>query len=262
MMKFGIATWNFLNAYGEKADLYTAIEKIRREGFGLELFLDWHVEPALLERKQWDLLKRLCKNNVGLSLHSRLITFFDIRILKEEIELCRFLEGDLLVVHPRSLGLDIKALDYSPSIESSESDIDRVVEIVAYAGEKGVCLALENGPFAALKRVRDRIRAEGLERNFGICLDTGHANLHRKHDPFLLEHFLEEFSDDLLHIHVSDNLGELDEHICPGAGNIDWPVVMSHLTRLQLKGQLIFEMKISNPIVSAKNAKNFLIRLE
>lgn len=258
-MKFGITTWNFLKTYGERADLYTAVEKIRRENFGLELYLDWYVAPELFERKRWDHLKRICRNNVGLSFHSRLIKFFDIRILKEEIELCRFLEGDNLVVHPRSVGLDMKALDYIPSVEPSEGDIDRIVEIVGYAGEKGVCLALENGPFAALKRVRDRIQTEGLGKNFGICLDTGHANLHRKHDPSLLEHFLEEFSDDLLHVHISDNLGDIDEHTSPGKGNIDWPAVMSHLTRMRLKGQIIFEMNTSDPIGSAKNARDFLI---
>lgn len=258
-MKFGISTWNFLKTYGEKADLYTAVEKIRRENFGLELWLDWYVAPELIERKRWDHLKRICLNNVGLSLHSRLNRFFDIRILKEEIELCRFLEGDIVVVHPRSLGLEMETLDYSAPVELLERDIDRVVEIVGYAEEKGVCLALENGPFTVLKRVRDRIRAEGLGRNLGICLDTGHANLHRKYHPALLEDFFEEFSDDLLHLHISDNLGDIDEHTSPGKGNIDWFVVISRLVNLKLKGQIVFEMNTSDPLVSAKNARDFLI---
>jgi sugar phosphate isomerase/epimerase len=260
MMKFGISTWNFLKAYGEKADLYTAVENVIRNNFGLELWLDWHVAPELFERKRWDHLKNICRNNMGLSLHSRLNRFFDIRILKEEIELCRFLEGDILVVHPRSLGLEMGTLDYSASVEPSESDIDRIVEIIRYAEEKGVCLALENGPFSVLKRVRDRIRAEGFGRNFGICLDTGHANLHRSQYPSLLEYFFEEFSDDLLHIHISDNLGEVDEHISPGEGNIDWPFVISRLVNVKLKGQILFELNTSeDPIVSAKNARVFLI---
>jgi len=258
-MKFGISTWNFLKAYGEKANLSTAVEKIILDNFGLELLLDWHVASELIERKRWDYLKRICRNNVGLSLHSRLIKFFDIRILKEEIELCRFLEGDILVVHPRSLGLEMNALDYCPSVEPSERDIDRAVEIVGYAEKKGVCLALENGPFTVLKLIRDRIRAEGLGRNFGICLDTGHANLHREQHPSMLEHFFEEFNDDLLHVHISDNRGKVDEHSSPGEGNIDWSVVMPRLVNLRLKGQIIFEMNTSDPIVSAKNARDFLI---
>jgi sugar phosphate isomerase/epimerase len=263
-MKFGISTWNFLKAYGEKADLYTAVEKVRIAHFGLELWLDWNIAPELIpdqvgERKRWDHLQRICRNNVGLSLHSRLISFFDIQILKEEIELCRFLEGDILVVHPRSLGLEMETLEYSVSVEPSESDIDRVVEIVGYAEEKGVCLALENGPFSVLKRVRDRIRAEGLGRNFGICLDTGHANLHRNQHPSLLEDFFEEFNDDLLHIHISDNRGEVDEHISPGEGTIDWSVVVPRLVNLKLKGQLLFELNTPEPIGSANNAINFLL---
>ena len=259
MMKFGMSTWNFLKAYGEKADLYAAVKNITRENFGLELWLDWPVAPELFERTQWDSLKRICQNHVGLSLHSRLNGFFDIRILEEEIELCRFLEGDLLVVHPRSIGLDINMLDYFPSVEPTDAAINRAVEIVGYARERGVCLALENGPFPVLQRVRDRMRTEGLSSNFGICLDTGHANVHRRHDPSLLEHFFEEFSDDLLHIHISDNRGDVDAHLSPGEGNIDWSAVMLRLVTLKLKGRIIFELNTSDPLVSAKNTRDFLI---
>jgi sugar phosphate isomerase/epimerase len=261
-MKFGISTWNFLKTYEEKADLDIAVEKTRLAHFGMELWLDWDVAPELIERKRWDHLKGICKNNVGLSLHSRLISFFDMQTLHEEIELCRFLEGDILVVHPRSIGLEMGTLDYAPSVEPSEGDIDRVVEIVGYAEEKGVCLALENGPFAVLKRVRDRIRAEGFGRNFGICLDTGHANLHRKQNPSILENFFEEFNDDLLHIHISDNLGELDEHTSPGKGNIDWSVVIPRLVNLKLKGQILFELNTpEDPIVSGKKTRDFLLQI-
>jgi sugar phosphate isomerase/epimerase len=260
-MKFGMTTWSFLKTYGEKADLYAAVENVLKENFGLELFLDWHVAPELLERKGWGPLKKICRNSMGLSLHSQLIKFFDIRILQEEIALCRFLEGDILVVHPRSLGLEVNALDYAASIEPSEHNIDRVVEIVRYAEARGVCLALENGPFTVLKHVRDRIRAEGLGKNFGICLDTGHANLHRTRHPSMLEDFFEEFSDDFLHIHISDNLGDVDNHISPGKGNIDWPGVMPQLVKLTLKGQIIFELNTSDPITSAKNARDFLLNI-
>ena len=133
-MKFGITTWSFLKRYGERADLYTAVEHILRENFGLELWLDWYVAPELIERKRWDHLKRMCQNNMGLSLHSRLTRVFDIRILKEEIELCRFLESEVLVVHPRSLGLEVGTLEYSPAVEPSESDIERILEIVSDFG--------------------------------------------------------------------------------------------------------------------------------
>ena len=260
MMKFGISTWNFLMAYGEQADLFTAVRNIIKENFGLELWLDWRIAPELIERTQWDHLKEICKNTIGLSFHSRLMSFFDIEILKEEIELCHFLEGDALVAHPRSLGLEVSTLDYSTSFELSDPDLDRVVEIVGYAEEKGVCLALENGSFTVLQRIRDRIRAAGLERNFGICLDTGHANLYS--NSSMVEQFFEEFRDDLVHIHISDNLGITDQHIPPGEGNIDWSVVVPRLANLQLKGQIILELNTpEDPLISAKNARNFLLNI-
>ncbi|GAK60889.1 hypothetical protein U27_00787 [Candidatus Vecturithrix granuli] len=261
IMKFGMSTWNFLMAYGEQADLDRIVENIRAAHFGLELWLDWHVCPELIERKNWDHLKTICSNQVSLSLHSRLLSFFDLQIIREEIELCRFLEGDLLVVHPRSLGIETGTLDYAPAIELSEHALERAVTIVEYAAEKGVCLALENGPFMVLKRMRDRIRAEGLERNLGICLDTGHANVHRAQAPSLLKQFFAEFRADLLHLHISDNHGAVDEHILPGAGNIDWSVVIPQLVNLTLKGQILFELNTAeDPIVTGKIARDFLLR--
>ena len=76
MMKFGMTTWSFLKTYEEKTDLYAAVANVLRENFGLELFLDWYVAPELLERKKWNGLKKICRNSVGLSLHSKLIKFF------------------------------------------------------------------------------------------------------------------------------------------------------------------------------------------
>lgn len=262
IMKFGMSTWNFFMTYGEQADLDRIVENIRAAHFGLELWLDWCGRRGLIERKNWDHLKRICSNQVSLSLHSRLLSFFDMRIIQEEIELCRFLEGTLLVVHPRSLDLETGTLDYAPAIELSERALERAVAIVEYAAEKGVCLALENGPFMVLKRIRDRIRAEGLERNLGICLDTGHANVHRAQEPDLLMRFFEEFCEDLIHLHISDNHGAVDEHILPGEGNIDWSVVIPQLVNLTLKGQILFELNTAkDPIVTGKIARDFLLRL-
>ena len=261
-MKFGISTWNFLMTYGEQADLPTTVGNIIKENFGLELWLDWHVAPELIERKHWDDLKRMCQNKVGLSLHSKLMSFFDIQILKEEIELCRFLESDVLVVHPRSLGLEVGTLEYSLPFEPSKPDSDRIIKIMEYAEKQGVCLALENGSFRLLKYVRDLIRTQGFERNFGICLDTGHANLYKTQDPPMVEQFFEEFRDDLVHIHISDNLGTTDQHISLGEGNIDWSAIVPRVGSLQLKGQILFELNTpEDPLVSAKNARYFLLNL-
>lgn len=262
IMKFGMSTWNFFMTYGEQADLDRVVENIRSAHFGLELWLDWRGRRGLIERKNWDHLKRICSNHVSLSLHSRLLSFFDLQIIQEEIELCRFLEGDLLVVHPRSLGLETGTLNYAPAIELSEHALERAVAIVEYAAGKGICLALENGPFMVLKRIRDRIRAEGLDRNLGICLDTGHANVHRAQEPALLTRFFEEFCEDIIHLHISDNHGAVDEHILPGEGNIDWSVVIPRLVNLTLKGQILFELNTpEDPIVTGKIARDFLLRL-
>ena len=83
-MKFSISTWNYLTAYKEKADLLDAIDEIVQQGFGLELFLDWRIAPDLLAKSNWALIRKICRNNIGLSLHSRLISFFDMEIMLED----------------------------------------------------------------------------------------------------------------------------------------------------------------------------------
>lgn len=260
-MKFSISTWNYLTAYKEKADLLAAIDKIVQQGFGLELFLDWRIAPDLLAKSNWALIRKICRNKVGLSLHSRLISFFDREIIREEIQLCHYLEGDILVVHPRSLGLDVSMLDYVASEEPDEYDFERIVNIFRYAKGQGVCLALENGPLGILKCIRDRLKEEAGITNFGICIDTGHANLHQDHDRTLSVRMFEEFREDLVHVHMADNFGKSDEHNFPGNGNIDWLMVMSHLKEIKYSGCLVFEINTSDPSESGEKAKEFILNL-
>ena len=257
-MKFSISTWNYLVTYGERADLFDAVDRIVQQGFGLELFLDWHAAPELLDRGNWPSITKICRNSVGLSLHSRLFHFFDNDIIREEIDLCHYLEGDILVVHPRSLGLNVGTLDYTSAVEPDEHDFERIVEILRYAKTQGVCLSLENGPMDILKCVRDRLKEETDITNFGICLDTGHANLHQDRERTSILQMFEEFRKDLVHVHISDNFGKIDEHNLPGNGNIDWPLVISYLEDIKYTGRLVFELHTPDPSESGDRARELI----
>jgi len=59
-----------------------------------------------------------------------------------------------------------------------------------------------------------------------LChLDLGHCNLFGRSPAAMIRRFGEV----LHHLHLHDNNGRADQHLPPGAGNIDWPGVMRAL---------------------------------
>lgn len=62
------------------------------------------------------------------------------------------------------------------------------------------------------------------------CLDTGHAFL----SCVCIEEWFEELGDDIGYIHLSDNMGQYDEHIPIGDGRIDWKTVDRYCRTLPL----------------------------
>jgi sugar phosphate isomerase/epimerase len=260
-MEFCTSTWNYLINYGAEADLYAAVDEIVQNGYGLELFLNWHPDPGLFERNNWSAIRRCCGDAARLSLHTRVTETFSAETLREEIDLCRYLEADLLVIHPRSLGVDAGTLELCPSVELNDGDFQRILGIVRYAEEKGVILALENGTLEILKWIRDRLKEKTDPGSFGICVDTGHANLHHERDRTYLLRLLKEFRDELIQVHISDNLGETDEHALPGEGSIDWQGVISTLKTINFEGPFVFELRTPPPLESATRARGFMSEL-
>ena len=260
-MTFCISTWNYLVNYGSQANLFTAAEEIRKIGFGIELFLNWPAESTIYHRDNWPTIKKHCGNPKGLSLHSGVVQSFSEEAIREEIDLCRYLEADLLVLHPRSLGVEEGTLDLHPSAQLGDADFRRIIDIVKHARDRGVVLALENGTLEVLQQIRDHVKVELGTNNFRICIDTGHANLHREQDASYLLRLIEEFRNELIQVHLSDNLGKSDEHNLPGKGNIEWPEVIAALKTMDFKGPVVFELRTPDPPKSAKTARTFVLDL-
>jgi sugar phosphate isomerase/epimerase len=101
-----------------------------------------------------------------------------------------------------------------------------------------VNVAIENmmPPFV-LKSVDDfkRFYAE-IGIDFGFALDTGHANLSGE-----VEGFLKTFPSKLVHVHAHDNLGETDQHLGIGYGNIDWESIGKLFRKTGFNGIVIVE---------------------
>jgi sugar phosphate isomerase/epimerase len=256
---YSVSLWNHLKPYGAGARLATAVHAARGLGLGVELWLDWTAEPAVMARGNWGSLRRLLEGVRSLSAHSRLIHVFDLQVLREEIDLCAFVGADPLVLHPHSLGFDVGTWDGSSSrsgLEPAEETL--IATVVEHARSRGVRLALENGPMDLLRLLRDFSHRISSSDVLGICVDTGHANMHRDMYPEPAAAFLDEFARDLFQFHVSDNHGARDDHIVPGEGNVGWRAVLDALSRTGYSGAVVLELAKADPEKAARDSIAYL----
>ncbi len=100
-------------------------------------------------------------------------------------------------------------------------------EIARYA-EQGITVVMENiveSDPTVLIELHDRVDHD----HFKLCLDVGHANLFSK---LPLADWIEKMGSRLVHLHIHDNLGRLDEHLPLGKGNIQFDAVFEALHQL------------------------------
>ena len=108
------------------------------------------------------------------------------------------------------------------------------------AQREGVRIAIENTPepFPSLmKSIGDFHRFyDELNDDIGMVLDMAHANLNNQIQDFLIQ-----FSNKIVHMHVSDNDGENDLHQGIGYGTIDWENVAKLIKATNYDNAIIIE---------------------
>ena len=109
-----------------------------------------------------------------------------------------------------------------------------------YAGEYGVECLIENvpnpTPYLLVTLDDFRLFDEEMEPPINYVLDVAHAHL--QGEEF---RFIEEFGHKIKHVHISDNLGEQDDHLSLGEGNIDWRRITNSLKEIDFEGWLVLE---------------------
>ena len=107
--------------------------------------------------------------------------------------------------------------------------------------ETGVGIAIENmirGQFidaASLLELLDRL--DGGSR-FGLCWDTGHANLTKQDQPASIK----AMGKNLKTTHIADNRGAFDDHLLPFSGVISWEPIVDALQTSGYEGVFSFEV--------------------
>jgi sugar phosphate isomerase/epimerase len=145
------------------------------------------------------------------------------------------LGGRIVVAHPSDVvrhGADIAA-----RLEASAASLRAVAGACRH---EGVQLAIESPLPHLIGGHPDEFAwllahvADGA----GVCLDTGHVALGRS-----WRRFAELCDGRVVHIHASDNHGQYDDHLVPGAGIIDWAEIAATLRAIGFGGWVMLELR-------------------
>lgn len=263
-MNLSISTWNYHRSWknnnrswkqGKVTNLHAAISEILSGGFGIELWLGWAPDPAAVKRDKWDELKELLADAPDISLHCSKGSTWDWNwnVLKEEIDMCEYLGGDIVVVHRGTIDVENAKVseDYNNARMAAE-----------YAASKGVILALENGLMGILRRTLEEVGDMSENSGLGICIDVGHANMGDQGFDDAIAAFIDEFRDDLVHFHLADNHGEIDEHLVPGMGTINWETVCSKIAGMDFQRRCALELNTQDAAKAATDAVEYLAKFQ
>ncbi|MFZ0034014.1 MAG: hypothetical protein WAK60_03365, partial [Sedimentisphaerales bacterium] len=126
-------------------------------------------------------------------------------------------------------------------------------EVVELAKLNEVKLCLETGRLSTLKQVGEKFGS------VWYCLDTGYANLDHE---FTFKQYVDELSERVAHLHLTDNYGQIDNHEPPGVrGGIaheNWNYLLNALSKYDNDIIGSFEMCPSMPAVMLRHASEFL----
>ena len=181
-------------------------------------------------------------------------------LLYRQIDIAKELGADTLVFHPV---LPKKRVE---SMAERQRYIDYTVEwfkpLAEYAAKREAGIAVENvfadrgnepqeglypfGDAESLAEVADRISYEKM----GICLDTGHANLHVGRD---IGKMIDILGHRIRCLHFNENLGRQrgipcsDLHMVPGGMGLDLYEIAKHLCAVAYKGVISLEVVDRTP---------------
>jgi len=157
------------------------------------------------------------------------------------------------VQHPWRVGVWWQDTDYIQGIGVEECDRrqGRMLEwICGEAAKSGTSVALENVPqffpySYDAREIASVVRSYGIP-NLGVCFDSGHAHL----GDLDVSLVAGELGSTLITTHLHDNFGwkgplssipEVDLHLVPGIGTIDWRVLLRAFRSIDYSGPFIFE---------------------
>ena len=176
--------------------------------------------------------------DINIASPSKPMLNASIKRLEQSIGYARDLDAQLWVFHP---GARTGISTFYPG-EDWKQNIQTIRELHETAEKHGLNIAIENLPEKygfIMKNPEDfqKFYKETSLQDIGITLDVGHANLENQ-----IINFLKKLPDKIVHMHLSDNMGENDQHLGIGYGKIDWLQFAETLREIAYNKNIIIEV--------------------
>ena len=141
----------------------------------------------------------------------------------------------------KEIGIDLVVMHICVGYDAppvSNIGLSRFKRICEYANELGIKIAFENTKVKGYQEyILDNIDLD----NIGICYDSGHAHCHFKD-----EYDYKRFKDRIMCVHIHDNYGEIDDHLIPYDGTLDFDMVLRGLKEANYSEHLTLELCYRN----------------
>jgi len=174
--------------------------------------------------------------DINVASPSKFMLNASLKRLKQSMAYASQLDAKLWVLHP---GLVTGISPFYPGREWHQNA--KSIQLLTEAAKNfNLRVAIENLPKkygSIMKTPQDfaRLYAEtGVDA--GIVLDVGHANLENQ-----TESFITQLPNKIWHFHLSDNVGEVDQHLGIGYGRINWEDFAARIMQIDFKGIVMLE---------------------
>jgi len=142
--------------------------------------------------------------------------------MKKSIWAARLLGCKYWVIHP-IMPYGTRDLETDNGPETWALNLTFMAELLACAKTQDITICLENMPFrnfsmATPTKVLEFVQAMN-DDHFGICLDTGHVAVFPGLSP---GDALRQLGSHIKVLHIHDNMGDMDTHMWPTTGTVDW----------------------------------------
>ncbi len=181
--------------------------------------------------------------DINIASPSKPMLHASLKRLKQSMLFAKELNAELFVLHP---GQKTGISPFYPE-RDWQQQTQSIRQLHKAAEEIGLRIAIENVPqkYGSIMKTPEDFtklyKDTGLS-DIGIVLDVGHANLELQ-----TQRFLEHFPDRIVHLHLSDNMGETDDHFGIGYGKINWPQLITQLKSISFIGIIMIESVFNVP---------------
>jgi sugar phosphate isomerase/epimerase len=175
--------------------------------------------------------------DINIASPSKPMLNASIKRLEQSMDYASDLNAQLWVFHP---GAKTGISSFYPGADWKQN-VKSICKLHETAEKHGLNTAIENLPekYGFIMRNPEDFKKFYKETGLadvGIALDVGHANLENQ-----TINFLRKLPDKIVHLHISDNMGENDQHLGIGYGKIDWQQLAETLREIVYDKTIVLE---------------------